>query len=402
MKRILFVDDEANILDGIKRTLRSKRKEWEMEFALGPAPALEAIEQRQFDVVVSDMRMPEMDGADFLAKVMEEHPGTIRLILSGHADPAAIMRSVGVAHQFLNKPCDAETLKETIDRAIRLKNLVESDKIREVVSGLRALPPMPSLYQELVACLQSQSANAAAVAEIIGRDVAMSTRVLQLVNSAFFGLAKSVTSIERAVTYLGLDMIGNLVLAQGAFESYGKIDVPGFDAEQIHRNGLRMATYAKIIVEAEKLGSEIRDQVFLAAMLRDIGKLLLAYSMPERFVEYQQRLETENDSEALQAEYFGAGHLQIGAYLLGLWGLPNPVVEAVAFSESPGSAHHDVFDAIGVLHVASRFAQDIAAEPTDPESGIDAAYLERVGVLGHWSQWQSRVAKRAEETSEAA
>src|SRR5256885_11774657 len=127
MIRILFVDDEPKVTEGLHRMLRSMRREWEMTFATSGAEALEKLSAKPFDVVVSDMRMPGMDGCQLLTEVMRRHPQVVRIILSGYSDKETIMRSIGLAHHYLSKPCDAETLKETIRRACDLRDQLEEE-----------------------------------------------------------------------------------------------------------------------------------------------------------------------------------------------------------------------------------------------------------------------------------
>src|SRR5262245_37814840 len=100
MKKILFVDDEPNVLQGLERMLRSMRHEWEMQFAMSGPAALERLAEQTFDVIVSDMRMPGMTGAQLLTEVSQRHPHIVRIILSGQADQEDILRSVGPTHQY--------------------------------------------------------------------------------------------------------------------------------------------------------------------------------------------------------------------------------------------------------------------------------------------------------------
>lgn len=111
-KRVLFVDDEQEVLEGLRNLLRRNRHEWDMVFALGGYEALAELSRGTVDVVVTDMRMPGMDGAQLLAQVKTVSPSTARLVLSGHAEKEAILRALPVAHQFLSKPCGGGTLLE--------------------------------------------------------------------------------------------------------------------------------------------------------------------------------------------------------------------------------------------------------------------------------------------------
>jgi CheY-like chemotaxis protein len=207
MRRILFVDDEPKVLAWLERMLRSMRHEWEMEFAKSGPEALEALAARPFDVVVSDMRMPGMNGTQLLAEVMQRHPQVVRIILSGNADHETGMKSVGPAHQFLTKPCDVEVVKTTVGRACALRDLLADERLRLLVSQMQSLPSLPSLYEELVRELQLPNASLKRVGEIISKDVGMTAKILQMVNSAFFGLRREVSSIGRALTLLGLENV---------------------------------------------------------------------------------------------------------------------------------------------------------------------------------------------------
>jgi len=388
--RVLFIDDDTNLLDGLRRSLRTMRGTWDMQFVASARLALEAFSAAPFDVVVSDMRMPEMDGADLLNQVMNRYPTTIRLILSGHADNTAIMKSIGVAHQFLSKPCAPELLQKTIERACGLKDLINSEAVRQAVSGLNSLPTVPSLYRELVELLQSSDATTDAVAKIIAKDIGMTTRILQLANSAFFGLPRAVSTVDRAVAYLGLDTVGSLVLAQGVFSSYKAAGRDGFDVEKSIVHGMQTAAVAKAIAKDEGRDKQTVEHVFLAAMLHDVGSLVLAAELPSKYAELTARIATHGtDPKTAEREIFGVSHAFVGAYLLGLWALPNPIVEAVAYHEEPAACAAGDWGVFGIVHVASCMANQPNCESVDTVRGLDRDYLRRVGVLDRWPVWRA-------------
>jgi HD-like signal output (HDOD) protein len=388
--RVLFIDDDTNLLDGLRRSLRTMRGTWDMQFVASARLALAAFSAAPFDVVVSDMRMPEMDGADLLNQVMTRYPTTIRLILSGHADNTAIMKSIGVAHQFLSKPCAPELLQKTIERACGLKDLINSEAVRQAVSGLNSLPTVPSLYRELVQLLQSSDATTDAVAKIIAKDIGMTTRILQLANSAFFGLPRAVSTVDRAVAYLGLDTVGSLVLAQGVFSSYKAAGRDGFDVEKSILHGMRTAAVAKAIAKDEGRDKQTVEHVFLAGMLHDVGTLVLAAELPTKYAELTERIATHGtDPKTAEREIFGVSHAFVGAYLLGLWALPNPIVEAVAYHEEPAACAAGDWGLFGIVHVASCMAIQTDCESIDTVRGLDRDYLRRVGVLDRWPAWRA-------------
>jgi len=391
MKRVMFVDDDTNILAGLKRSMRVMRHEWDMEFIEDPQVALEAFGRKPFDIVVSDMKMPRMDGADLLAEIRRLGPESIRIVLSGHSDSALIMKSVGQTHQYLAKPCEPDVLKRTIERAYALSKLVGSDTLRHLVSGLGELPSLPSAYQEIVTRLQDPDVSIAEIAGIVGQDVGMTTKTLQLVNSSFFGIANPLVSIEQAVTFLGLDTIGTLVLVHGVFSQYQELDTRGFDIEALWRSSARCATIARIVAQKEEITPKAPEEAFLAGMLHDVGKLVLASEKPEEYGEVLQRVGGQDAcASEVEIEILGATHADVGAYLVGLWGLPDTIVEAVAYHEMPSRCHGSEFGVFGAVHVASQLAINPAAtDQTDPSLHVDLDYLEKAGVADRWSDWQT-------------
>lgn len=394
MTRTLFVDDEPNIREGMRRMLRSMRGEWEMEFAESGDAALLAMEVwrkagKPFDVVVSDMRMPGMDGADLLARVKEISPDSVRLILSGHSDTASIMKTVGTAHQYLNKPCDPDLLKRTIKRAFALRLLLRDEHLQELVGQIGSLPSLPIVYQEVIACLQNPNASLPDVGKVISKDPSMTATLLKLVSSAFFGLSKPVSSVERAVSFIGLDTLITLVLAQGIFKEAPPINVAGFSIESLWQHSLQTAGAARIIATQEGLPKAAVDDAFLAGMLHDIGKLVLAQCVPEAYSEVIQSTGTSYAS-TVEQRLLLTTHADVGAYLLGLWGLTDSVVEAVAFHECPGKAPTEVFGLPAILHAADRLAR--FPDQTDPASEqlrLDPCCLDNFGMRDRWPVWQA-------------
>src|SRR5208337_2001432 len=237
MRRVLFVDDEPRILEGLRRMLRPQRHEWEMAFAPGGEAALALMEASPFDVIVSDMRMAGMDGATLLCRVRELYPQMVRIVLSGHTELSTALRVVPVAHQFLAKPCDAEMLRVAIERACHLKALLHDDSIRRTVGALCELPSLPRTYHALTLALADPDTSIQRIAGIVELDVGISTKVLQLVNSAFFGIARSITNIQNAVSYLGISTLKSLVLSVEVFRVFTpKRHLEGFSLEDLQRH----------------------------------------------------------------------------------------------------------------------------------------------------------------------
>ena len=267
------------------------------------------------------MRMPGMSGAELLEVVQREYPDTIRLILSGQAETESVMKALGVSHQFLSKPCDADILQGTIARAFTLRDLAGNPAVKTLVARINKLPTLPATYQKLVECLKSPNADMDDVAKIISRDPSMSARLLKVVNSAYFGLAKPVADVARAGALLGLDRIMALVLGQGMFSGGEVPQVRGFSLEALWAHSLATATAAHRIAIDEELDKEQVAAAFLAGMLHDIGKLVLAMGVPDEYARVLElargRPGSERELETLELQ---AAHTDVGAYLVGSLG----------------------------------------------------------------------------------
>jgi len=383
VKRILFVDDESKILDGLQRMLHADRKRWDMEFAVGGEAALQACEKASFDVVISDMRMPGMDGATLLGHIRDRYPSTARIILSGYSEVTLVARSVHVAHRFLAKPCDASQLRSMIERVCTLQDVLCTPEIRAVIGTVGELPSLSTSYNALTQALSRPDTSISQVADILEHDVAMSAKVLQLVNSAFFGLAQTVTSLQSAASYLGMETIKNLVLVSEAFRVFvpdSRIPQSVFEAIQLQAQ--RTAAIAVVL----PLEPKARDVTVLSALLQDVGRLVLASKMPDKFCSVVERAR-ERGCEPFQAEeeMLGTSHAEIGAYLLGLWGLPNLAVEAIAHHHHPDRIPHSGFDSSVALYTAALLAYELEAHPGD-ETGtelreFDRTCLQTLGLL---------------------
>ncbi len=376
--KILFIDDEQRILEGIERMLFHLTDEWEMEFANGGEEGLEELAEGDFDVVVTDMRMPGMDGAQVLREVNKRYPDIVRIVLSGYAELEAALRTVPVAHQFLIKPCRADLLQDTILRACSLQELLSDETIRKVAGGIEKLPSVPSIYNQLTRALADLETDAKDVAEIIKHDPAMSAKVLQLVNSAFFARSSNVSDIKQAVVRLGFQMVKNLALSIEVFQPQELALSPDrFSIESSQEHAFRTATTAsKMFKEKQKV-----DDAFMAGMLHDIGILLLATELPERLDEALTLAESAN-LELHEAEYrlFGTTHAEIGAYLLSLWGLPYPIIEAVANHHAPTRVTREGgFDVLSAVYLANHLDQGLP---------VDVGYLDDLGITGQFDAWQ--------------
>ena len=387
MKRILFVDDEPMVLDGLQRMLRGMRNEWEMEFATSGHDALKILDGKRFNVIVTDMRMPGMDGCQLLNRVRELHPQVVRIVLSGHSDKDTILESIGPVHQFLSKPCDPETIKTTVSRVCSMRDIMEDETLIKVVSEVESLPSLPELYSEVVDEVNSAEGSLNRVGEIISRDSGMSAKILQLVNSAFFGLSRHVTSPVKAVQLLGLDTVKALVLSVKVFSMFSPSDLAFYSVDHLWRHSLGTGVYARVIAQREKWRQELADEAFMAGLLHDVGKLIFAEKFPARCRNVVENVEHTNCRiHEAEQDIFGTTHARVGAYLLGIWGLSESITKTVAYHHSPDSCLGSASNTLAVVYLANIFERNGAETESAPE--LDTEYLEGLGIADRVATWR--------------
>ncbi len=353
--RVMFVDDEPLVLEAVERVLFSLNKDWEIAFSHGGPEALATLEAGHLDVVVSDMRMPVMDGGELLRQMRDKSPSTVRIMLSGHTELEDALRALNVAHRFLSKPCDARQLVEAIESAVSLRSLLDDAKLQELVGGIDRFPPAPRIYAAVNQALLDPLVDAHAIAAILAQDPALTAKVLHLANSAFFRSVKPIGDIQTAVTRIGLSAVRTLVLASEVFDRHERSAA----AATLQLRALHASLLAGQIAEDRK----DRSMIATAALLADVGKLLTG----------------EDPDQRCTTDLNHVGHAEVGAYLLGLWGLPTPIVEAVAHHHAPSRIGSSQFDAVGVVHVAVALANGCE---------LDRSYLESCNVFRHLPHWR--------------
>ena len=389
-KRILFVDDEIRVLQGLQRILHGLRHEWDMEFVESGSKAVEMMNQQPFDVVVSDMRMPGMNGAELLEKVMQIYPQTIRIVLSGHSDREMILKSVRTAHQYLSKPCDAETLKSTVIRASKLRELLKGNDIKTLISKMDTLPSLPSLYVEMMDELQSAESSVKNVGHIIEKDIGMSAKILQLVNSAFFGLPRHISNPAQAVSLLGLETVKALVLSVQVFSQFQQSNLKNLSLNLLWKHSMTVGHFSRKIYQNESSDKNFVGYALIAGMLHDIGKLVLVTNFPEKYDSIiLLASKHEKALPEIEQNELGTTHAEVGAYILGLWGLPDLIVEAIAYHHAPSQCTEKEFTPLVTVHAANVMEHEMFPNRRMGQPpAIDSDYLVQLGITNKLAVWQ--------------
>jgi len=388
-KRILFVDDQPNILAGLRRMLHKMQGEWEMVFCSSGQEALAIMEKQSFDLVVSDMMMPEMNGARLLTKVAKLYPGVVRFILSGHSDRELILQTVGNAHQYIAKPCDSDKLKKYISSSFGLHTILSNPKLHTRIAEVKALPSLPETYHEVVHELQSETASIDTIAKLISKDVSLSAKLLQIVNSAFFGLPQHVGNVGQAVNYLGLNTVQGLVLSAGVHDQLKDSGIPLASLESLFSHSIAVGALAKRTAIEIGLQQVDSDNAMMAGLMHDVGKLImLANFRDEMSAAIKLAAEKSIEPYLAEKEILGANHGEIGAHLLSLWGLHDPILEAVAFHHNPLAISPPTKNILTAVYIANAADNHKPGDGSEFLSALDTGYLEALDLIDQVSHLQ--------------
>lgn len=395
---VLLVEASTAATEALQQRLRPLQDQWRMQFVTGAEAALAALEARRFDVIISDFGGKAYDGIGLLKSVRERWPAVVRLLLDGQASQENVMKALPVVHQLLARPFDLGSLGNLVNRTVILQAHLYSNGVVAALGSLKSLPAVPRLYQQLTQELASGQATPKSVATIIEQDMSMTLRLLQLVNSAFFGLARRITHIREAVTYLGFEPIRNLVASAELFRAMSKICAPaGFSLDEVQQHSQKVGiTAASLLADRE-----LARTAYCAGVLHDVGKVVLAVSMPEaysRAAELARRLGIRHHDAEQQV--FACSHAEIGARVLALWGLPQTLVEAVAFHHQPGALDDRQFSIAGAVHVADALEHGRleGLSPSNPGpalSRIDQDWIEAIGSRGALDGWIANLSAAA-------
>jgi HD-like signal output (HDOD) protein len=394
LRQVLFVDDEPQVLEGLRTRLQPLQNKWQMTFVDSGADALSHFEHAPHDVIVSDISMPGMDGAQLLHAISERWPATIRIALSSMSDVEQKLRLLPLAHQYLSKPCRPEQLEDAVARSLQLREELTHPSVLAIIGRIRQLPARPQVFSRLQVAMARPDASAREVARVIASDTALTVKVLQIANSAFFRRARRISNIEQAVQYLGFQCVRNLVMCAEVFSRWpGRMRHAAVDLEDLQMHAQRTAAVAQALTE----GSQFADDTVLAGLLHDIGYWVLIQECP-RELEQAIELALAGGLSLPQAEYeiLGASHAEIGAYLLAIWGLPYAVVEAVAHHHRPTRVKSAGLDALSALAVSMALTggddSDGCARNLLPSATVGRDYLEQLQGTLTWEEAERRAA----------
>ncbi len=392
-KRILIAVADSEAREEMRHAFG---EQWQVIAVGNGTAAVAEMEKQPCDVLVADLDLPEIDGAELLNQTRKQYPNTVLFILAADADKERVMKNVLGAHQFLTKPCDKATLKNVIERALALDTWIANAKMRELVSRIRTFPTVPTLYLEVLNALKAPDSTTVQVGAIIAKDMAMMTKLLQVLNSACFGLPRRITDPAEAVGILGFEAVKSMVMTIKLLNQYDKIKPVYFSIDRLWRHSTDVARCAKQLTLMHTDDRAMAEIAFTAGLMHDLGKIVLAANFDEQYRGAQSLARKQQlPSSEVEREFFGATHGEIGAYLLGLWGMPLDLLEVAALHHQPSRSVNKGFTVLTAVHLANAFEYELHP---DKEGGVvskvDEAYLAENGLLDRLSVWRNAALTR--------
>ncbi len=353
MRSILLVDDEKKILSSLSRAFFDT--DYDIYTANGGEEALELLETQEVDLIISDMRMPVMDGYELLSKVKEKYPRTIRVIMSGYAEEQTIIQALvrNIGKIYILKPWNNEEVLRYVEQLFVTEDMLRSKELLALINNIDELPTISESYQKILSLLNSD-VSVKEIAEEIGKDFAISSKLLQIVNSAFFGVKTG--SIQQVAVYLGLQNIRHLILSTSVLNSMSGLQMNETEYKMLWDHAFRTNIILSFLYE-NFLHQKLPETAISAGLLHNIGWAIIN-QLPKKGLAalMQKQKETNKSIVELEIEEFQISHQEIGAYLLNWWELPFPIVEAALYHHDPLNENILHPELVSCVHIAQKYA----------------------------------------------
>lgn len=384
MNSVLFVDDEPLMRELYASLPRELGEQFRVRTVSSGEEALHAMQEEPAQIVVSDLSMPEMHGGEFLTAVERNYPEAMRVVISGKADQLAVARCLMYGHRYFLKPLKLKELATHLNRISRLRRVIRSDKVKKIVGRSDVLPTPPETYLRLTELIEDNESSMEDLAAVVESDPALTAKLLQVVNSAAFGIGGGITTAAQAVQIAGVEVIRALLLG---------LQARGFAEKKLKNrqllsafweHSLDTATRCRAIAQAEGLNTNHQANCFTVGILHDIGKLVLAANDEKEYAALVARSTRERvPLYKKELEFYEATHADIGAYLLGLWGLPDEIITAVERHHTLAADLGRKFTPVLCVHVA----QNLLPSATRVAE-LNESFIKECKLSGRIPSWE--------------
>jgi len=329
-KTILFVDDEPFVLSGLRRMCYPLRNDWDFVFAESGAEAIETLQNNDISILISDMRMPGINGMELFRIVQSRFPWVIRILLTGQTDKEMYVSAMLTSHYFLSKPADFKCLSFLLCNIKNFGKYLRDINIIEFIHKTICLPSRRNILYELESIFKVEKIENSLISNIINNDISLSAQLLKFVNTSHFNMSRKITNINDAVSLLGKDILSQLVKNNNIFFQFTDDEYSKFDIDLLWSRSCKTAVMSKKLAGLWTSDVTAEDDAYISGLLHDIGKLILIRYSPDGYENVLCEVDRQKRSEVeMERELFGADHAAIGAYLVSLWGLPGIIADAI-------------------------------------------------------------------------
>lgn len=370
-RSILVVGPRQALADHVRNATNYIPGTWEVVVASDGTLAGRLLGSRPIHAAVVGLE-PALGGIAFLDWLRRHHPQVTRVAAFPNDNPDHNLRAANAAHVYVKPTTQERELGHLIGRTVGLQARLGTEKLIAFAGSLQRIPSVPRVYAELRSVMSNPDFDLEAVANVLHRDPGLVVKVLQVVNSAFYGLRQRISDLHHAVALMGSATISTLVLGISLHDQFAVLGAARRALDEEWHRALAVADAAKRIAEAEHVGSETVEEAYLAGLLHNVGRLVLASNLSDRFTAIEWPAD-RSELIAIERSAFGAGHPELGGLLLGTWGLDDALVEAVAFYAEPAKSFGTRFSPLTALHVA------VGLSP-GTKNFVDEAYLESLGL----------------------
>ena len=392
-RRLLLIGDGPRGLHQLQQLASALGPTWYVIGANGLAEAQAALGHGPLDAIVAELRIGGGSGLQFLNEITELHPKTQRFLLADLSDKQAVTKCVGTSHHYLATPCDPQTLRAALDRAFSLDVWLMNDRVRKFIGQMQKLPSIPTLYFQVVKELQSPMSSLETIGNLIAKDLVMTAKLLQLINSAVFGLRRQIANPTEAVLCLGAETTKSVLLLAHTFSYFDKIKTSSFSVDRLWEHALATGSLARQVSQSQGAALDTIEESFTAGLLHDIGKLVFACNLTSEYIKVIQSAQRENKPLwIMEEEAFSLTHAEVGACVLGIWGLPVSIIEAVGLHHYPSRFLSKEFSALTAVHVANAWDQEQRGKSKVDTSllpHVDLEYLKDLGIQDQLPQWRA-------------
>ncbi|MGF1697115.1 response regulator [Vibrio kyushuensis] len=373
--KILLVDDEPLILNGLKRALYGTG--WTIFTEESGQSALKRLETDHVDLIISDMLMPGMNGAELLEIVSKTYPSIIRASLSGYSDPDITVKGGFFAHQAFMKPCDPTIIKQEVNRISAILGLFPDRVIQSAIGSITSLPIAPKLFFQVKQKLMDDNSSMHDIAKLISQDPAMCAKIIHTSNNTIFRGNKEISSINEAITRLGGQVVSSII---GMLEVYSvSMNRPSQPLEELQSQSLRVAVLASSFVSRAQ-----KDHTFLIGILHRIGEYVRMMIVSDLMNAYVDVNNKGQELSHLEQYLFNTKSEQLGGYLLHFWGFPLYIIESILTYNDPEKLREKPFGPSCAVYVASNLIKN---------KPIDDAFIQHFGLEDRLEEWKEPFAQ---------